>query len=141
MRLEYGADARGRDARVIDLLGDFFKVWTDLDEIRRNVNFHKLIVMARKVEEMQRAELFVDDGSGARVGRFDRESGVIDELRFRLRFYVVSEECVGAVAIRQKINRVADPHGVESFQSSCGSFTTLESARSAIQIRGDVPPR
>src|SRR5579863_1877998 len=92
VRFENGADARWRDGGVIDLLGDLFKVWTDLDEIRGNVNFHELIVMAREIEKMQRAKLLVDDGARSQVGRFDRQSGILGKLRLRLRLCVISKE-------------------------------------------------
>src|ERR1700685_24973 len=66
-----------------------------------------------EIVEVERAELFIDDRSGAGISGFDGQAGIFDELRFRLGFCVVGEQRVGAVTVREEINRIAHPKRIQ----------------------------
>ena len=70
---------------------------------------------ALQVEQVEAAELFVDDGVGARRSRLDVEAVVLHDARHLLRRRVVGVERDGAVAVRQEEHRpvAASPHRVE----------------------------
>ncbi len=110
---EDGANTGGRNRGVINVFRDFFEMGADFDEVGIDMDPNRLLAMSREIEQVERAELFVDNRAGAGLGGFNGQPVIFDHLRFLLGFCVVSEERVRAIAIGKEINRVADPKRIE----------------------------
>src|SRR6059036_2314042 len=62
---------------------------------------------------MQPPELFVDDGAGTCAGRLNVQSAVLDCLLYLFGPDVVVKERHRAAAVREEVDAVSDPHGLE----------------------------
>src|SRR6185437_4634169 len=61
VRFENSASAARRDARIQNVLRHLFPMWKQLRHIGRNGYVDRLILMRRKIVNMQRAELRIHD--------------------------------------------------------------------------------
>ena len=64
VRLEYGARPRRRDIGIQNVVGHVFKVRAHLGEIPPDTYANLVLAPACEIEQMQRAELFINDGAG-----------------------------------------------------------------------------
>ena len=85
---------------------------TRFHQIARDVYVHPVGFAGFQIVEIQRAELFVDDGAIACGRGLQIQALILQHLLHLLRARVVGKERDGAVAVREEIDFVADPHGV-----------------------------
>ena len=85
----------------------------DFGKVAHNRDVQSAIACGLEVQEVERPKLLVDDGVGRGGSGFDVQAIVLHDLLHLLRLDVVSEEGHRAIAVREEINGVADPHGIE----------------------------
>ncbi len=114
VRLEERALPRGRDVRAQDLLGfQLREVRARLGKVPCHPHVDDVVPAAREVDEVQRAELLVDDDPGPGGRSLDVQALVLDHLRHLPAAGVVREQAHGAASVGEEIDLVPDPHGVE----------------------------
>ena len=85
------------------------------------MNVQRAFVSRFQVQQIQRAELLVDDGISRDGRRLDVEPVVFHHLLDLLRLHVIRKQRNGAVSIREKVNRVPDPHRVKIIRIVSGN--------------------
>ena len=81
MGFKHSALAGGRDSGIIDvLILDFVEMRADFGKIGSNGDGNTVRFAAGKIEEMDGAELFEDNGVGIGGGGFKIETFVLDDL-------------------------------------------------------------
>src|SRR5262249_38080997 len=100
-------------AGLADLLGDLDKVRPNGGEVAGHTNVQRLRLAAVEIKQVQGAELFVDDGTGAGRGRLDVQTPVFDELAHFLGGRVVGKQANRSLAIGEEVDLGFAPHRVE----------------------------
>ena len=111
-RFKHRAGAGWRDPGVLNAVGYFFVVRPGGRQIASDANVHLGRFAARRIENVNSAELLVNQGVGARGKRLEIKTFVVDDLLDRSRFSFVGEQRHRPAAVGKKIDRVAEPYGM-----------------------------
>ena len=108
--LKHGAHSRWRNSAVVQTLRHFFIMCPSRRQITGNANRHLRRFAALRIEQINSAELFVDQRVRPSRQRFQVQPFVVQHLLYRLGFRVIREQAHRTVAVGKEINRVAEPH-------------------------------
>jgi hypothetical protein len=81
-------------------------------QITRNMNLDVLGLAGFRIENIEAAELLVDEGVGTGRHRFEVQSLVVKDLLHFLRFGVVGEDRDRTFTVGKEIDRVSHPDRV-----------------------------
>src|SRR5579871_5631775 len=90
--LANGSIARRGEARGCDPISDLHNMRTNLREVVRKANGKGMLLLSLQIEQMQRAELFVDDGARAGGGGLQVKAIVLHDLTDLTAARIVGEE-------------------------------------------------
>ncbi len=128
MGLKDGARAGGREVGVLDFVGpDGGQVRLQVGQFAVNLDGEGCVGVGCGVNEMERAELLVDEAAGTGLEGFEVEALVGLDLGDFFGAGVVAEERDGAVAVGEEVDGVADPDGVGVVGVVARDFDQVES--------------
>ncbi len=110
--MEDRARAVGRDIRTAQALRDIHVARAELSQVAGQTDVHRLARGFAQVVHVQGAELLIDNAAGSGGRGFEIVALVFQNLLHLLAARVVGEKRDGAVAVGEKVDLVADPHGV-----------------------------
>src|SRR5207249_5454811 len=102
-----------RDMGIVQALAYIDEMRPQLQQVARDVYGHGFGSAGFQIVEVQRSELLIDDCVGSRGSGLQVETLILDNLLHAFRMGVVAEEGDRTISVGQKINLVANPHGVE----------------------------
>ena len=102
----------GRERGVTDIAVGFFVMGSGLRQIGHNLDWHRLTDAGDRVEEVNAPSLFIDHHTAARRHRTHIKICVVCHLAHTLGLGVVGKDIHRVVAVREKVDRRAQPTGV-----------------------------
>ena len=136
---EHGPVAAGRDCEVADVLRIACEAGPRLGQVGGHADLEPVRLPLVRVEDVDPAGLLVDQLSGAGRGAGDREGIVIGASGDGFRAAIVRIEVELAVAVGEKVDRLADPHrlGVVAAPGGLGDLLV----RKVIELEDPDPRR
>ena len=121
-RFEGCAHARRGERRVTDHADYFLELRARPGQVAAHLDVESARLPCLCIEQMHIARLFVDDRVGAGGGVHHVKVVVTSKLSELLRIRAVSKEVDHVIAIREEVDRVADPHRIGVVTVGPGKF-------------------
>ena len=102
-----------RNIGIVQLLGDIDEMRPHLRDIAGQTHIDGLGLTGFQIVKMQRAKLLIYDSPRPRGGGLEIQPMILDELLHLFAARVIAEERNRPVTVREEVNFLADPHGIE----------------------------